>query len=84
MAFGISFLSREVWRGFALAYTTYSLVHVGILSQGLYKHYTVDGKALSVVVGAFLIFGTLQLAVCSGLWLNAWKGGERADISRPS
>ena len=83
MAFRISFLSQEVWRRFALAYTTYSLVYMGTLSQGLYKQYAVDGKALSVVVGAFLLFGTLQLAVCIGLWLYAWKSAERADINGP-
>jgi len=84
MAFGISFLSHKVWRGFALAYITYSLVYVGTLSHGLYKQYVVDGKDLSVVVGAFLLFGALQLTVCIGLWLYAWRrtrGYQRSQLS---
>jgi hypothetical protein len=71
MAFGISFLSHKLWRGFALAYMLYSLAYVGSLSCGLYRDYVVNGKALSVVVGAFLLFGALQVAVCVGLWLCA-------------
>lgn len=82
MAFGISFLSRKVRRGFALAYTAYSVVYIEMLSRGLYKHYAVEGKAFSVVAGAFLLFGGLQFAVCVGLWLYALNRSQGASISR--
>ena len=82
MAFGINFLRREFWRGFARVYSIYSIVYVGIFTQGLYKQYAVDGKSLSIVLGAFLIFGALQLSACIGLWLYGSRNSERRDIEQ--
>ena len=71
MAFEIDFLPRKFWRVFAAAYAVYSLVLMGFSSQSLYKQYAIDGRSLSAIVGAFLIMATLQIAVSTGLWLNA-------------
>jgi hypothetical protein len=72
-AFGIEFFARRLWRPFALAYVAYSLFYVAILARGLYTQYAIDGKDLSIVLGSFLFFGALQLAVSRGLWRYAFE-----------
>jgi len=71
-AFRIEIFSHRPWRPFALAYAAYSLFCIAIFSRSLYKQYAVDGKSLSIVLGAFLISGALQLAVSRGLWRYAF------------
>ena len=68
-AFKIELFPRGFWKTFARMYAVYSFVYMMIFVPGLYKQYTVDGKSLSIVLGAFLIFGALQVAISLGLWL---------------
>jgi len=51
----------------------YSAVYMMNFVPNLYRQYAVDGKSLSVVLGAFFLFGALQIAVSLGLWLYSLR-----------
>ena len=72
-AFKIELLPRKLWSAFALTYAVYSAVYMMNFVPNLYRQYAVDGISLSVVLGAFFLFGALQIAVSLGLWLYSLR-----------
>jgi hypothetical protein len=72
------------WKAFARMYAVYSIVYMTNAVPNLYKQYTVDGKNLSTVLGAFLIFGALQFAVRLALWLYSLMVNQHSTVGKRS